>query len=150
MSSIYATCVELINVSIVYLPNNVTIGITYLISSTHCESTNTLHTCSCHLAEATTIDVTFCIVIVIFLGGIIHTCQIEFIKVSASYRNRRMGADKLIFCFILMDANMEFLEPHIATHMVVSNRFSFFMAYFLSSNRYPLFYYTTLQNHRTI
>ena len=41
-----------------------------------------------------------------------------------------MRADKLILGLILMDTNMEFLKPHIATHMVVTYRFTFFNGLF--------------------
>ena len=61
-----------------------------------------------------------------------------------------MRTEELVLGLILMDANMEFLEPHIATHMVVSDRFTFFNGRFCTADGHPLFNDTTLQNHWAI
>ena len=145
MCGIDATCVKFINVGIVYLPNDITIGITCLGSSIHCESTNALHTCSSHLAEASTIDVTFCIVIIIIIGGIIHTCQIKNIKVSTCYRNGRMRTYDLLS--ILMGSNMELLKPYITTNMVIIHCICCCHISCCFCYSYPLFYHTSMQNH---
>ena len=142
MGSIDSTTIEFIDICIIYLPRDVTISMSIEIA-------NSLHTGSCHLVEATTVDITFGIVIIIVIRAIIVTGQIENIIIAACYRDWRMFADELVLGFILMDSDMKLFEPHIASYMIISNRFSFLISIFCSSYCHPLFNDTSLQNHWT-
>ena len=74
----------------------------------------------------TTINITLGIISIVGVGGIIETCQIKLIIVTASYRNRGVRTYELVLNLILMNTNMELLKPHIASYMVITNRFSLF------------------------
>ena len=64
MGCIDTTCIEFINVGIVNLPEDITMGMI------GCRA-NTLDTCARYLAEAATIDITFCVIISIVIRRII-------------------------------------------------------------------------------
>ena len=101
IGGINTTSIELGYISMVYLPRDVTIAI---------GNTHSLHSCTCHNAEASTINITFYVVIILVSIGTIETCQIELDIVASCYRNSGMWRWILV---ILVNTDMEFLEPYI-------------------------------------
>ena len=61
-----------------------------------------------------------------------------------------MGADELFLRLVLMDTDMELLEPYIASHMVIGDRFALFRRFFGLSHGYPLLDDSAVQNHRAV
>ncbi len=140
MSGIDATSIKLINVGIVYLPYDVT------VSMVGCR-TNTLHTSSRHFSEATSIDVTLSIIIIIIFGCVIVTGQVKDIIISTCYRDWRMGRICVVFNPILMLSNMEFFKPDITSHMIILHSISFVVTLRIC---HPLLNNTALQDYRAI
>ena len=106
--SIKTSSIELFDISILYLPSDITCIVGTVSFS------DTLHGSTTHNAEASTIDIALSIVSVTGNVATIEAREIEFVIITTSHRNWRVFGRN---AFILVTTRVEFLEPRVSSYM---------------------------------
>ena len=132
LGEVDATAVELVDIGMVDNPSDITFALS---------SANALHAGTCHDAEATTVDVTFGIVIIGCCLRLVEASEVELVVVAAGDRQGWMWGTLLFI--VLVATTVELLEPDIATHMEIAHPVT---SVLLLGD--PLLDNTALQNNR--
>ena len=108
--AIEATGIELVNVSILNLP----IDVTCIVGAA--SLTDALHGCTAYGAEAATIDIALGVVCIACSNSTIKASEIELVEVSTRDRNGRVLGRHI---FILVATQVKFLEPYVTTYKII-------------------------------